>query len=65
MCSSDLAFGAEPAEVLESPMTLVGTVAGIGEQLAARRERWGYSYYVVQHENVEPMAAVVAAHAGT
>lgn len=55
-------FGVEAHEALESPMTMVGTVAGIGEQLHARRERWGFSYHVVQDPRA--MAPVVAAHAG-
>jgi probable F420-dependent oxidoreductase len=57
-------FGVAAAEVLDSPMTMVGTVAGIGEQLEARRERWGYSYHVIQRDNAEAMAPVVAAFAG-
>jgi probable F420-dependent oxidoreductase len=57
-------FGVDASEVLDSPMTLVGTVAGIGEQLEARRERWGFSYYVVQNDAALEVAPVVAAHAG-
>jgi len=57
-------FGVPPADVLGSPMTMVGTVAGIAEELAARRERWGFSYHVVQDEAALAMAPVVAALAG-
>ncbi len=57
-------FGATGNELLESPMTMVGTVAQIGERLHARRERWGYSYHVVQSPNAEVFAPVVAAFAG-
>ena len=57
-------FGVDASEVLESPMTMVGSVAGIGEQLAARRERWGFSYHVFQDGDALTMAPVVAAWAG-
>ena len=57
-------FGVDASEVLDSPMTLVGNVASIGEQLEARRERWGFSYYVVQNDAALEVAPVVAAHTG-
>ena len=37
-----------PEQVLESPGTLVGSVDAIVEQLLARRELHGVSYYVIQ-----------------
>ncbi len=57
-------FGATGNELLESPMTMIGTVAEIGERLHARRERWGYSYHVVTPDHVEAFAPIVAAFAG-
>lgn len=59
------AFGVDGVEALNSPMTMVGTVAGIGEELVRRRERWGFSYHVVQDLAALEMAPVVAALAGT
>lgn len=57
-------FGAAGNELLASPMTMIGTVAGIAEELEARRERWGYSYHVVTADSAEAAAPVVAAVAG-
>jgi len=57
-------FGVAAREALGSPMTMVGTVAGIGEQLEQRRERWGFSYHVIQQESAFDMAPVVAAYSG-
>ena len=56
--------GQDPLAVLDSPMTMVGTVEEIGERLHARRDRWGFSYHVVQGDKALEMAPVVAALAG-
>jgi len=53
------------SDVLDSPMTLIGTEGEIAERLLQRRERWGFSYHVVQAESVEALAPVVAALSGT
>ncbi|MEP6658901.1 MAG: TIGR03621 family F420-dependent LLM class oxidoreductase [Acidimicrobiales bacterium] len=53
-------FGAEPADVLASPLILVGSEAEIVDHLHARRERWGYSYYVVQGHKVHEFASIAA-----
>ncbi len=53
------------SEALDSPMTLVGTEQQIAERLNSRRERWGFSYHVVQDESVLQLAPVVAAVAGS
>jgi probable F420-dependent oxidoreductase len=53
-------FGASADEVLETPSVVVGTRDGIAELLEARRERWGFSYYVFQGDSAEAMAPVVA-----
>jgi alkanesulfonate monooxygenase SsuD/methylene tetrahydromethanopterin reductase-like flavin-dependent oxidoreductase (luciferase family) len=57
-------FELTPDEVSETPVALVGTVAEIGESLQARREEYGFSYWVVHEENIEDFAPVVAAMAG-
>ena len=36
-----------PDEILQSPYVLIGTVDKLIEDLHARRERWGISYYVI------------------
>ncbi len=59
------AFGISPAELLEFPHALVGTVDEICGSLEERRDRWDASYIVVQHDAMEPMAPVVARLAGT
>jgi probable F420-dependent oxidoreductase len=57
--------GEDVDELLESPMVLVGTENEIAERLARRRERWGFSYHVVQGEAALTLAPVVARLAGT
>jgi probable F420-dependent oxidoreductase len=57
-------FGAEPSDVLEAPTVLAGTVSELAERLEARRERWGFSYYVFQADAAEAMAPLVAHLAG-
>jgi hypothetical protein len=56
---------AEPADVLASPFTLVGTPGQVAERLHANRERWGYSYYVLRQDAVVAFAPVVARTSGT
>jgi probable F420-dependent oxidoreductase len=58
-------FGLTPAELLEYPHVLIGTVDEICESLEARRERWDASYIVVQHEAMDAMAPIVARLRGT
>ena len=53
-----------PEEVLESPYVLIGTVDKIIEDIQARRERWGISYYVIFEPYVDAFAPVVARLAG-
>jgi len=58
-------FGVAASEVLDSPMTLVGTTGEITERLEERRDRWGFSYHVVQYEAAAvEMAPLVAELAG-
>jgi len=52
--------GMTPEQVLESPGTLVGSVDAIVEQLLARRELHGVSYYVIQGRAMDAFAPVIA-----
>jgi probable F420-dependent oxidoreductase len=52
--------GQTPAQVRESPGTLVGSVDTIVEQLHARREQYGVSYYVVQGRVMDAFARIIA-----
>ena len=58
------AFGLTADEALEVPLVLVGTVDELCETLEQRRERYGFSYWVVPDEAMEPFAPVVARLAG-
>lgn len=53
-----------PAEILESPYVLVGTVDQQVDDLEKRRQRWGISYYVVFETSMDALAPVVAKLAG-
>jgi probable F420-dependent oxidoreductase len=53
-----------PEEILQSPYVLIGTVEKLFEDLHARRERWGISYYVIFEPYVDAFAPVVARLAG-
>ena len=43
-----------------SPVVLVGDEDAIVDELQRRRDRWGYSYTVLQFEQAEPFAPIVA-----
>lgn len=58
-------FDTDPDTVLECPLTLIGTEAEIAERLAARRERWGYSYVDIPGDRARDFASVVANLTGT
>ena len=51
-------------EILQSPYVLIGTVDQLVEDLQARRERWGISYYTIFELYVDAFAPVVARLAG-
>ncbi len=53
-------FGVDPAGALEMPMALVGTETEIEETLLARRERYGFSYYVLHEAEIDTFAPIVA-----
>ena len=57
-------YGVTPAQVLASPLTLIGSIDEMVERLEARRQRFGFSYIVVQEPNLERFAPVVARLAG-
>ena len=55
------AFGADDGTaLLSSPMTLVGTTAGLADELRRRRERWGYSYHCIPGDHARDFAPLVA-----
>ena len=53
-----------PEEILKSPYVLIGTLDKLIEDLHARRERWGISYYVIFEPYLDAFAPVVARLAG-
>lgn len=57
-------FGAPADEVLRSPFILVGSPAEMIDRLEERRRRWGYSYFVVQQDQLDDFAPVVASLTG-
>ncbi len=59
------AFGVSPAEALETPVVLAGTLEQMIDDVQARRERWDMSYVVVGVDVMEQFAPAVAKLAGT
>ncbi len=57
--------GLAPGDVLESPYVLIGTVDRLVDDLRARRERWGISYYTIFEPVRDVFAPVVRRLAGT
>lgn len=57
-------FEAEPADVLEMPFFLIGTIDELVEQLHSRRERYGISYVIVPGDAAESLAPLVERIAG-
>lgn len=51
-------------DILENPYVLVGSIDQMVEDLHARRERWGISYYVAHEFSMDALAPVVARLAG-
>jgi probable F420-dependent oxidoreductase len=59
-------FGVSPDLVGQSPYVWIGSTAEVADQLRAARDRWGFSYFVVQGaEAMEAVAPIVAELAGT
>ena len=51
-------------DILQTPYLLVGTVEQMAEDLEARRQRWGISYYAIHEPYLDDFAPVVAQLAG-
>jgi len=49
-----------PDEILQTPYVLIGTVDQMVEDLRARRQRWGFSYYTISEPYLDAFAPVVA-----
>jgi probable F420-dependent oxidoreductase len=58
------AFGIPAEEASMAPPCLVGTEDSIVESLEARRERWQFSYHVVDDNAIDTFAPIVARLAG-
>jgi probable F420-dependent oxidoreductase len=48
-----------PEEFLDSPFVLVGTIDQMLEDLLARRQRWGFSYFTIREPYLSAFAPVV------
>jgi probable F420-dependent oxidoreductase len=57
--------GVSIEDVLAMPSELIGSVDRIIETMQARRERYGFSYYVISADDIEAVAPIVAHLAGT
>jgi probable F420-dependent oxidoreductase len=58
-------LGLTTRQVIDSPLTLVGSTAQMIEDLQARRERFGISYIAIFEDHLDVLAPTVAALAGT
>jgi probable F420-dependent oxidoreductase len=58
-------FGVSAEVALDIPIALVGTVDEICESLQQRRERWGFSYWIINGDSMEAFAPVVERLNGT
>jgi len=56
--------GVPVGQVLEMPALFIGSLDHVAEQMRARRERFGFSYYVVSDADMEAVAPLVAPLAG-
>jgi probable F420-dependent oxidoreductase len=56
--------GISAEQVLDMPSIVIGSVEQIVEQLYQRRERYGFSYYIVTDQRMQAFAPVVAQLAG-
>jgi probable F420-dependent oxidoreductase len=52
-------------DILQTPYLLIGSAQQMAENLVARRDRWGISYYVLRETCLDDFAPVVAQLAGT
>jgi probable F420-dependent oxidoreductase len=58
-------FGVDAGVAADIPIAIVGTVEEICETLQKRRERWGFSYWIINGDAMEAFAPVVERLAGT
>jgi len=58
-------FGLTPEEAAGTPLALIGTHDQIAETIVERRERYGFTYIVVQEAGMDDFAPVVERLAGT
>jgi hypothetical protein len=56
--------GISAEQVLEMPSIFIGSADRIVQEMQARRERYGFSYYVVFDRAMEKAAPIVARLAG-
>jgi probable F420-dependent oxidoreductase len=59
------AFGVDADEAVDIPLTLVGTVDELCDTVLRRRERYGFTYWVVPDDAMDAFAPVVARLAGS
>ncbi|MFL5629196.1 MAG: hypothetical protein ACJ788_26750 [Ktedonobacteraceae bacterium] len=52
--------GVSVQQILEMPSVFIGEVPQIVEEMYARRERYGFSYYAIADANMEAFAPIVA-----
>lgn len=58
-------FGVEAELIGDTPYVWIGSTGEIADQLRGARERWGFSYFVVQGDNMEAVAPIIAELDGT
>jgi hypothetical protein len=56
--------GLAPQDLLESPYVLIGSTAGLVDELRAHRQRWGFSHFTVRAEALGRLDPVIAELAG-
>jgi probable F420-dependent oxidoreductase len=54
-----------PEDVLDTPYLMIGTQKGLMEKMQEGRERWGISHYTFRARDLEDVAPLVEALAGT
>jgi probable F420-dependent oxidoreductase len=59
------AFGIEPSEALHVPLTLLGTLDEMAEELQWRRQEYGISYWSFESDAWESLGPLVSKLAGT
>ncbi|MDQ3294830.1 MAG: TIGR03621 family F420-dependent LLM class oxidoreductase [Actinomycetota bacterium] len=59
------AFGVDESLIADTPYAWIGSAGEIADQLRRARDRWGFSYFVVQDTGLEAVAPIVAELTGT